>query len=183
MTGALIGAPPLPLLHEPWSARVVTPSGSDLELVWRWMNEPHVAATWNQAWSQERWAAELTEQLTHDFSLPCLVSLDGHVLAYIEVYWAARHPLGALYPARPHDLGIHIVFGDINTTGRGLCTQMLRGLAEGLLAADPECTRIVGEPNIDNKAIIRAGMRAGFRQHSEVVFPHKTAALMMFEPK
>ena len=120
---------------------------------------------------------------THDLSLPCLVSHDGHVLAYTEVYWATRHPLGSLYPAKPHDIGIHIAFGDINTTGRGLCTQLLRGLADGLLAADPDCTRIVGEPDVNDKAIIRAGIRAGFRQHGEVRLPHKTAALMMFPPE
>lgn len=180
MKELLVGSPPLPLLDDPWSIRPVRPDGPDLDLVWRWMNEPHAAATWNQAWSKEKWHAELTGQLANDVSLPCLVSHVGMDVAYVEVYWVIRHPLGELYPVHPHDLGVHIAFGELDRTRLGLGSALLRAVAIGLVTADPECTRVVGEPNVDNKAIIRACVRAGSRQWGEVTFPHKTAALMVW---
>jgi lysine N-acyltransferase len=173
-----VGPPPVPLMSPPWGVRVIEPDGADLRLVWRWMNEPHVASGWHQDWSESRWADELAGQLAGDRSIPCLLSYDGEVVAYQEYYRVARDPLGALYRVHPHDLGLHTCIGVASNTGRGLGSALLRAAARGLLAADPDCVRVVGEPNAENQAAVRACLRAGYRHWGEVQLPHKKAALM-----
>lgn len=174
-----VGPPPLPLLGPPWSIGTVRPEGTDLVLVHRWMHEPHVAAGWDQAWTAHRWREALAAQLAGDHSRPCLVRLDGEPVAYLEVYRVVRDRLATHYPLRPHDLGVHIAIGDRSRTSRGLGTALLRATAEGLLAADPDCTRVVAEPDVRNAASLGAFVRAGFRHCGQVRFPHKTAALMV----
>ncbi|NUP75983.1 MAG: acetyltransferase [Nonomuraea sp.] len=172
-----VGPPPLPQVEPPWGIRPVSPE--DARLVWRWMNEPHVAAAWDQAWPLDRWTAELTSQLAGDHSLPCVVTYAGRDVAYVEIYRVCRDRLAALYAGDPHDLGVHLAIGDAADTGHGLGSRLLRAVAGGLLAADPACARVVAEPNVLNAPSIRAFGNAGFHRAGDVEFPHKRAALMI----
>ncbi|MFI6921159.1 GNAT family N-acetyltransferase [Nonomuraea spiralis] len=174
-----VGPPPLPPLGPPWTIRRVSPEDGDARLVWRWMNEPHVATAWDQAWTLDKWTAELTAQLSGDHSLPCVAAHEGRDVAYLEIYRVRRDRLAALYASEPSDLGVHIAVGEAGDTGRGLGSLLLRAVADGLLAADPACARVVAEPNVLNLASVRAFGKAGFRRAGEVAFPHKTAALMV----
>lgn len=174
-----VGPPPLPLLDAPWSITVVRASGDDLARVHAWMSAPHVAARWDQAWPVERWQAELAGQLAGGHSRPYLVSFEGEPLGYVEIYRVVHDRLAAHYPVRPHDLGLHVAIGDPARCGRGLGTTLLRAVADGLLAADPACTRVVAEPDETNAASVAAFGRAGFRAAGRVRFPHKTAALLV----
>jgi RimJ/RimL family protein N-acetyltransferase len=174
-----VPAPPLPHLGGPWSARVARAGGADPDLVHGWMQSPHIAAFWHQAWPRERWAEEIAGHLAGDAILPVLIGLDGRPLAYIEVYRVARDRLAEQYAHHPHDLGVHIAIGEAGRTGRGLGRSLLRALAVGLLAADPECARVVAEPDVNNAPSLRAFAAAGFRSAGEVVLPDKTAALLV----
>jgi len=177
--GDVVGPPPLPVVPNPWSIRLLEPHGSDLALLHRWMHAPHVADAWGQAWTRQRWAEELQAQLAGEVSRPCLASYEGEPVAYLEIYRAARDRLGAYYEAHPHDLGVHIAIGDAERIGRGLGRRLLRVVADGLLAADPACPRIVAEPDVVNTASIRAFTAAGFQHRNDIRLPHKTAALLI----
>jgi RimJ/RimL family protein N-acetyltransferase len=180
-----VPAPPLPRLGRPWSARVARPGGTDLDLVHDWMLSPHIDAFWHQAWPRERWAEEIAGHLAGDAILPLLIGLDepdapdGRPVAYAEVYRVARDRLAGHYPHGSHDLGVHIAIGEAGRTGRGLGRSLLRALAAGLLAADPECARVVAEPDVANAPSLRAFTAAGFRPAGEIVLPDKTAALLV----
>lgn len=183
--GADVPGVPLPQLDEGWSLRPVriTDSdggGSDVAAVHRWMNEPHVAVNWNQDWSLERWRAELATQLDGDHSVPCIVSAGGRQVGYVELYRVARDKLAGCYPYDAHDLGVHIAIGERESIGRGMGSSLLRAVARGLLAADPECRRVVAEPNVHNGASIGAFGKAGFVREREVGLPGKNSALMVF---
>ncbi|MGA5420256.1 GNAT family N-acetyltransferase [Streptomyces lavendulocolor] len=174
-----VPGPPLPLLPAPWSARVARAEGADLDLVHGWMQSAHIDAFWHQAWSRTRWYEEIAGHLAGDAILPVLVDLDGRPLAYLEVYRVVRDRLAGHYAELPHDLGVHIAIGEEGRTGQGLGRALLRAVAEGLLAADPDCARVVAEPDVANAPSLRAFEAAGFRPAGEVVFPDKTAALMV----
>jgi L-ornithine N5-oxygenase len=178
MSEPTVGPPPLPVLASPWRIRPVR-GDADVRLVCRWMNEPHVARAWNQAWPEERWAAELAEQSAGEHSLPCIVHHDDEPVAYVEIYRVVRDHLAPHYPARPHDLGVHVAIGDPDRIGRGLGSVLLEVVADGLLAVDPHCDQVVAEPNVSNVASLRAFHNAGFRRDRLVTFPHKTAALLI----
>jgi len=170
---------PIPELGEGWSLRPVELDSGDPELVHRWMHAEHVAVNWNQAWTRQRWYDELRTQLTGAHSVPCLVSRDGREIAYVELYRVVRDKLGDCYPLHPRDLGVHIAIGEPDAIGRGLGSSLLRAVARGLLAADPECRRVVAEPNVHNAASVAAFGKAGFHRAREVGLPGKNSALMV----
>ncbi|RKN08371.1 GNAT family N-acetyltransferase [Streptomyces radicis] len=174
-----IPGPPLPRLGNPWSARVAAARGADLDLVHRWMARPHVAAFWHQAWTRAAWADELAAQRAGSHSLPCLIDRDGTPLAYVEIYRVARDRLAAHYPYAPHDLGVHIAIGDRDHLGRGLGRALLAALAHGLFEADPDCARVVAEPDERNIPSTRAFTAAGYRHSGTIHLPEKTARLLI----
>ena len=169
------GPPPVPVLAAPWSLRAATPA--DAATVHAWMHRPHVATRWDQAWPRERWDDEIAHQLAGRHSRPCLVSLDGVELAYVEIYRVARDALREHYDAGTHDLGLHVAIGEEARTGTGLGTALLDALAGALLRADPRCARIVLEPEEGNAAMHRALTKAGFAATARVRLPHKVALL------
>ncbi|MEU5694613.1 GNAT family N-acetyltransferase [Actinosynnema sp. NPDC020468] len=174
-----VPGPPLPVLTDGWHARAVDPGGPDLDLVHRWMQAPHVAAFWHQAWPRERWEEELRGQLDGRHSLPCLVSLDGDPVMYVEVYRAVRDVVGQVYATRPHDLGLHLAVGELSMTDRGLVRSLLPVLTDALFAADPLCTRVLLEPDVRNRRAISSFMAGGFSPVGEVLLPDKVALLMV----
>lgn len=172
--------PPLPVFSDPFSVRSATAEADDVELIARWMNEPHVAVRWNQAWSVSRWGEEISKQLNGRHSRPAFVLADGIPLAYVEIYWVALDRLACYYPFAAGDLGIHIAIGEKTGIGRGLGRQILWLTAESLLREESRCDRVVAEPNVLNEVALHAFTAAGFCRVGEVELPHKTAALMVY---
>jgi lysine N-acyltransferase len=175
-----VPGPPLPALTGGWRARVVDPDTRDLDLVHRWMQAPHVAAFWHQAWPRERWEEELRGQLSGRHSLPVLVSrAGGDPVIYLEVYRAARDVVAKVYPARPHDLGLHVAVGELSMTDQGLVRGLLPVLTAALFEADPRCTRVLLEPDVRNRRAIASFTAGGFAPVGEVLLPDKVALLMV----
>ncbi|MWK40250.1 GNAT family N-acetyltransferase [Actinomadura sp. J1-007] len=170
----------MPVLAPPFSARVARPHGEDLDLVHRWMNLPHVAESYDQAWTRERWADEIAGQLAGDYARPFIVELDGRPIAYVELYRAARDVLAGTYPARSHDVGFHIAIGETDSVGRGVGGRIFRAFIDGVFAAEPECTRLMSEPDFRNQAARRLDTKLGLRFLGEVDLPHKRAALFVY---
>lgn len=176
-----VPGPPLPRLADGWSARKVEPDTFDLELVHGWMRSPHVAAFWQQAWPRELWEKELRGQLTGAHSLPCLVGREDLPLIYLEIYRAARDQVARCYPARSHDLGVRVAVGELGMTDRGLVRTLLPVLTAALFEADPECTRVLVEPDVRDKRAIASFQAGGFEVVDEILLPGKVALLMVRE--
>jgi RimJ/RimL family protein N-acetyltransferase len=175
------GPPPLPLTEPPWQVRVAEDHGPDLDLVVRWMRAPHVEAYWHHAWAASKWAHAITYQREGDHSLPCMAAHAGAApVAYLELYRVCRDRICGLYPSGSHDLGVHVAIGDTRDTGRGLGRSLLRAVAEGLLAADPACRRVVAEPDVLNAPSLRAFDAAGFHRCGQITLPEKTAELLVW---
>ncbi|MBV2363769.1 acetyltransferase [Streptomonospora sp. NEAU-YY374] len=173
------GPPPEVRPAPPFAARVARDHGADLDLVHAWMNRPHVAAFYDQAWSRERWGDELAAQRAGTFARPHIVGYEGADVAYVELYRAARDVVARHYAAEPHDVGLHIAIGAAERTGAGLGRRVIDAVAAAVFAADPECRRVVMEPDAANTAARRAAEGAGLRLLAEVDLPHKRAALLV----
>ena len=176
----LVGPPPVPRLADPWSVRVAS-AETDSNMIRDWMSRPHVERFWHQAWTSQRWRAEIAEQLAGRHSRPCVVAHECVDVAYVEIYRVVRDVLADYVAHEPHDLGVHIAIGDRGRTGRGLGRALLAALAEGLLRADPACGRIVAEPDSTNTASLTAFRVAGFTPGPEVALPDKTALITTYE--
>jgi RimJ/RimL family protein N-acetyltransferase len=174
-----VPGPPLPVLTDGWHARVVDPGTPDLDVVHRWMQAPHVAAFWHQAWPRGRWEDEVRRQLSGRHSLPVLVSRGDDPVIYLEVYRAARDVVAQVYQARPHDVGLHVAVGDFGMTDRGLVRTLLPVLTQAVFDADPRCTRVLLEPDVRNRQAIASFTAGGFTPVGEVLLPDKVALLMV----
>ncbi|MFE2582494.1 GNAT family N-acetyltransferase [Streptomyces sp. NPDC059378] len=169
---------------------VTTPAGEfrlvpvgvdrDLALIGAWMNDPAVAAFWHLAGSPAATEDHLLALLAGDGrDVPCLGLLDGTPMSYWEIYRADLDPLARYYPARPHDLGIHLLIGGVADRGRGLGSTLLRAVADLALDRCPAAARVVAEPDLRNTPSVAAFLSAGFRFYAEIDLPAKRAALMV----
>ncbi|MGC0420380.1 GNAT family N-acetyltransferase [Embleya sp. AB8] len=170
------GVLPLPVgrfsLHEIHPKR-------DLPLLHAWMNDPEVARWWELTGDEEVVRRYLAGQAASSHSSAYLGCLDDEPVGYWELYRADLDELARHYPARPHDVGIHLLIGPAARRGRGIGAVLLRAVTELVLRAAPDTMRVVAEPDVRNQASVRAFGRAGFRHLGELELPDKTAALMM----
>lgn len=100
-------------------------------------------------------------------------------MSYWEIYRADLDPLARHYPARPHDMGLHLLIGGVGNRGRGIGSTLLRAVADLVLDHRPRCARVVAEPDLRNDPSVSAFLSAGFRFSEEVDLPDKRAALMV----
>lgn len=154
---------------------------SDAGTIAGWMRLPHVARWWQQPWPAERWSEEVGRLAGGDCSVPCMLSLDGTELGYVELYRVRRDPLGDYYDCDLYDWGVHVAIGEPDRIGGGIGRRLLAALAGALFAADPRCRRVVAEPDVRNEPSIRAFAAAGFVRVADLRLPDKTAALMVYQ--
>jgi acetyl CoA:N6-hydroxylysine acetyl transferase len=153
----------------------------DLPIIHRWMNDPAVDEYWQLAGPVERTTAYLAEQRALPHTAGYLGRLAGRPVSYWELYSAARDRLATHYPARPTDLGIHLLIGESDCRGLGLGSLLLRVLADSLQSAAPR--RLVAEPDERNTASVRAFQNAGFTAGPPIRLPEKCATLMLRDPR
>ncbi|OBI20620.1 siderophore biosynthesis protein [Mycobacterium sp. E2462] len=141
--------PPIPELPEPYGLRLADPD-ADADMISEWMNRPHLAQAWESAWPAQRWRRYLRAQLDGEFSRPFVATLDGTDRAYIELYRAAKDSIGPRYASDPHDLGLHVAVADLEYIEKGHVSFLLPYLVTSILTLDPQCRRIMFDPDHRN---------------------------------
>ena len=155
-----VPAPPIPVLAAPYVIRVADPD-ADAEMMSEWMNRPHLAQTWESAWSPERWRTYLSAQLAGTYSRPLIVSRQGQDGGYIEIYRAAKDSIAKYYQADPYDLGIHAAVADTTVVNRGFAAILLPRIIKYVFEAEPQCRRMMFEPEYRNTAMRRLAEYVG----------------------
>ncbi|MDP4021016.1 GNAT family N-acetyltransferase [Methylobacterium sp. NEAU 140] len=167
----------IPWLGRTLSFRTMTEPG-DVALFSGWMNDPRVAAIWEEAGSLEAHGAYIAGLQADPATLPLFGCLDGAPFGYFELYWARESRLGPLYEAGPYDRGWHVAIGDAAVRGRAHLSAWLPALMHYLFLDDPRTARIVGEPRSDHAQQIRNLHGSGFGTVATIDFPHKRATLV-----
>ena len=165
-------APVLPKLAHPFDIRPVDPEGPDVELLTDWMNRPHLVQAWEQPWDAERRQANLRAQLAGSYSRPFIIGLDFAAIgqpeagrrevAYLELYRPAKDEIARLYHADPYDVGLHIATADTALLGRGVLGSFLTQLVPAVFEADPNCRRMLADPDHRNVAVRRVVEKYGW---------------------
>ena len=144
-----VPSPPIPELPEPYAIRVAEPA-RDAVTVSEWMNRPHLAQAWEYDRPEQWWHRYLTAQLDGTYSRPLIGSLKGVDHGYVEVYRAAKDSIATRYDADPYDLGLHAAIADLNIVNRGFGPLLLPRLAASLFTIEPQCRRIMFDPDHRN---------------------------------
>jgi RimJ/RimL family protein N-acetyltransferase len=151
----------------------------DVDLLHSWMNDPEVARFWKMPWPRDEIKSYLDQQEDSAHSTPYLGELAGFPIGYVELYRADLDPLAEYYDAREHDAGVHTLMAPTEYRARGLAAELLRTITTWQLDADPRATRVVIEPDVENKRAIKLAELAGFRHKTDLDLPNKRAALMV----
>ena len=156
---------------------------TDAAYLSHWMNLPHLAVTFRQAWSTQRWEEELQLLSNQAFTRPCILSLNDTPLGYLELYRPAAMNIGAARPTDPRTVGIHIAIADPRQIGTGVGRQLVTLFGHSIMAGDPHYfSHGLGEPDLLNTAARGAAQHTLGQEIAELAFPNKCAALISSAP-
>ena len=151
----------------------------DTERLWRWMNRPHVVPQWRMAKPFEQILDSVDRHLADPHQDPYIGLVDGEPMSYWEAYWAKDDILGRHYPAEEKDRGWHMLVGEPAYFGRGIAPALIRGFTRFLFLMDAATSRVVGEPSVEARKLLRYAGDCAFEKVGEIDLPDKRAALMM----
>lgn len=149
-------------------------SGTDLPLVRRWLEAPHVARWWGDP--EEQFAlvkGDLETAALEQF----IVSADKRSIGYLQCYEQGRWPENGLGHHPPGTQGIDLFIGEADMVDRGHGSAFIRAFVERLLAAG--APRVLTDPDPANARAVRAYAKAGFRSDRLVDTPDGPALLMV----
>lgn len=170
----------IPALGQTFSLRTLD-AEQDLECLHRWMNNPRVAAFWQEDGDLDKHRAFIKGALDDPRNHPLIASFDGKPFAYFEAYWAKEDRIAPFYEVGDYDRGIHMLVGEDEVRGPHVVAAWLPSLLHYLFLADARTQTIVCEPRSDNARMINYLQRSGFAYRKEFDFPHKRAALLTLE--
>ncbi|MFC8190488.1 GNAT family N-acetyltransferase [Cellulomonas sp. NPDC057328] len=117
--------------------------------------------------------------LDHHHAL--LARVDGVPVALVQVYEPAHDPVGDVYDVRPGDLGVHVLVGARPAGHGGGFSQRLMLALLRVVVERTGATRVVGEPDARNTAMLRRAERLGAVLGPEVDLPTKRARLTFLD--
>ena len=146
---------------------------TDLPLVKRWLETPHVSEWWHDP-------AEQFDLVSGDLDDPdmaqFIVTTDARSFAYLQCYDISAWDSG-FGPQPAGTRGLDQFIGEPDLLNRGHGSAFIRDFAERLLADGTP--RVVTDPDPDNARAIRAYEKAGFSRDRLVDTPDGVALLMI----
>ena len=131
---------------------------ADLPMLRDWLTRPHNAQWWGD--DPQAGVDEIREAMESVETEPLIVELDGKPIAYLQSYdphLEDGHP----YQDQPFGtLGMDISIGPAAMLGKGHGSAIIRQYAD--LLFEEGATRLVIDPDPDNRRAIRAYEKAGF---------------------
>jgi aminoglycoside 6'-N-acetyltransferase len=161
-------------------------SRDDFPLLLGWFGREHVRRWWyDTPETLEAMEAKYGPELDgHEPTVSHIIELDGRPVGFIESYraedYAEQWPVGA----PPGAVGVDLLIGEEELTGRGLGPEILRTYAAELLR-DPAVSQVIAGVELENRASLRAFEKAGFAPTGVVHVPCERAPeqLMVLERK
>ncbi|MFJ9620744.1 GNAT family N-acetyltransferase [Streptomyces sp. NPDC101181] len=149
---------------------------ADSGLLHRWVTGER-ARFWGMADHTREQVREIYEFVD---SLPThhayLALRDGVPAALFQTYEPDADPVGECYDVRPGDIGVHLLIAPADGPEHGYTTALMAALLTHVFR-DPDCLRVVVEPDARNERAIARMVRAGFELGPEIDKPEKTARL------
>ncbi len=171
-----------PLIGKTVSFRLLD-KHKDTELLWRWMNMPHVVPQWKMNVPIEEIAAYIDKNLADPHQDPYIGFIDGIAMSYWEAYWAKDDILGRYYDALETDRGWHMLVGEKTYFGRNTARAVITGFTRFLFLDNPATQKIVGEPSVQARSLLRYAADCAFEEQGEIDLPDKRAKLMFCHRK
>jgi aminoglycoside 6'-N-acetyltransferase len=158
----------------------------DFPLLLEWFGRKHVRRWWyDEPGTLDAMEAKYGPELDgSEPTVSSMILLDGRPIGFIESYraedYAEQWPVGA----PPGAVGVDLLIGEAELTGRGLGPEILRVYTASLLR-DPAVSQVIAGVELENHASLRAFEKAGFVPGRVVHVPGERAPeqLMVLERK
>jgi aminoglycoside 6'-N-acetyltransferase len=147
---------------------------TDLPLLHRWLNTPHVLQWWDKPGpSLERVEKEYLPCIEGREPTHCyLILYDDSPIGFIQIYLIRDHPEYSRHvQVEEAAAGIDLFIGDPAYVRRGLGAAILRRFLRDVVFARPDVESCVIGPAVTNRAAIRAYEKAGFTYLKTVQIP------------
>jgi RimJ/RimL family protein N-acetyltransferase len=141
---------------------------SDLPLMHRWLNTPHVSQWWEIDGKRNPDYEEVVEHFTprihRQEPVNCyLVLYDARPVAYIQSYRIEDFPTTmAMIKDGKNIAGTDTFIGEEDFLHKGLGEMYFRKFLKEIVFSEPRITSCIVDPDPENKIAIRAYEKAGF---------------------
>jgi RimJ/RimL family protein N-acetyltransferase len=156
-------------------------AASDLELLQRWLNTPHVLEWWDRPGPtlDEVRAKYLPRVTGQSDAMPYVICVDDVPIGYIQSYPVRAGAWGL--PEVRAGAGLDLFIGDVHCLHRGLGPQILRQFVEEIVFRDKTVTACYIDPVPQNHSAIRAFEKAGFAYVGAATDPDSGLAVHLMQ--
>lgn len=150
---------------------------ADFDLLYSWLNAPHIAAEWGGGTSKEGVERKYTGKIQSSSEKAYIVYSEGLPLGYIQVYQAAEIG-GDWWPDMTASIvGVDQFIGIPEKLDQGLGSSFLRAFTDYLLE-QKETLHFITDPSPKNLRAIKAYEKAGFAKVGLIDTPEGEVMLM-----
>ncbi len=152
----------------------------DLDTLYEWMNNHHVAKFWNLNKSKKFLKKHFCNNLSKPHQDLFILSIDGEEVAYAEVYNAKEDRISSYCSIKENDYGWHLLIGPEECIGKGFSELLVEALSEYCFS-QLNAQRVVFEPDTRVKQFHSIAPRIGYKNEGEILLPEKKAYLFTCE--
>jgi RimJ/RimL family protein N-acetyltransferase len=134
----------------------------DLDLVYGWLNRPHVARWWGDFSDRSRCEYEFMQHMESDWLFPNIALINRRPVGYFQYYVGAMCQAELGLDEAKGVLGIDLFIGDPAMLGKGFGTALLRQAVE-LLFREEAIKMLVTDPDPTNAVAVHVHAKVGFR--------------------
>jgi aminoglycoside 6'-N-acetyltransferase len=156
----------------------------DFSLVSLWLHKPHVKKWWPDP-------QETLDEIEKKYGGPIggddptdvyIAEIDGKPIGFIQSYMVSDYPEHAQSIQLDNSVGVDLFIGEEDLIGKGYGTMLLKQFIEKVIRKEyGNASSVVADPEVANKASVRAFQKAGFQKGAIVSGEYGPEQLMIFE--
>ena len=151
---------------------------SDLDLLCRWFEKPHVLEWWDDRFTSEEIKEKYGERINDNVVCPHIAYLDDKPIAFIQYYWASRVGDGWWPDEDENTVGLDQFIGEEDYINKGFGTQMIKDFIQ-FLFQNSLIKKIITEADPKNLRAKRCYEKAGFYETGMIDTPDGKSILMV----
>jgi RimJ/RimL family protein N-acetyltransferase len=145
---------------------------SDLPVMHRWLNTPHVSRWYGEGPSQREVEEEYAPRIAGSEPVePYLILYDDSPIGYIQGYHISHDEEYARLVDVEDSAGVDLFIGEVEYLHRGLGSHILRRFLGDMIFQNESLKTCVIGPEPKNTAAVRAYEKAGFRYFKTIRVP------------